>query len=117
MEFPWASRSYDLGSDHWPGHVLAELYPRLQRPLAFTAFRSHSDGNLFHEKGSRPLLLGPGSLETAHTWDEQVQLEEVDLAAAIYLGLCLAAPGPRETRLPVEKESPSGEAGLEQVID
>jgi acetylornithine deacetylase len=70
----------------------------LQRPLAFTAFRSHSDGNLFYEKGSRPLLLGPGSLETAHTWDEQVSLEEVDLAAAIYLGLCLAAPPPQETR-------------------
>jgi acetylornithine deacetylase len=94
VEIPWASRSYDLGSDHWPGHTLATLYPRLQRPLAFTAFRSHSDGNLFYEKGSSPLLLGPGSLETAHTWDEQVSLEEVDLAAAIYLGLCLAVPTP-----------------------
>lgn len=99
VEIPWASRSYDLGSDHWPGHALAELYPRLARPLAFTAFRSHSDGNLFYEKGTRPLLLGPGSLETAHTWDEQVPLEEVDLAAAIYLGLCLAAPGPRDGSL------------------
>ncbi|MGE4542908.1 MAG: M20 family metallopeptidase [Pedobacter sp.] len=118
VEFPWASRSYDLGTDHWPGHVLTELYPRLAWPLGFTAFRSHSDGNLFHEKGCRPLLLGPGALETAHTWDEQVPLKEVDLAAAIYLGLCLAAPGPRETHLSLEdEETGSDEAGLEPIID
>jgi acetylornithine deacetylase len=116
IEFPWASRSYDLGIDHWPGHTLAALYPHLQRPLAFAAFRSHSDGNLFHEKGCRPLLLGPGALETAHTWEEQVPLEEVDLAAAIYLGLCLAAPGPREPHLSREENSPE-EDGLEQIID
>lgn len=118
IDIPWASRSYDLGTDHWAGHLLTTLYPQLNIPLAFTAFRSHSDGNLFFEKGSRPLLLGPGSLETAHTTDEQVPLEEVDLAAAVYLGLCLAAPGPRQPgRPPVESEGEPEDPEMQQAID
>jgi acetylornithine deacetylase len=53
------------------------------------AFRSHSDGNLFFAAGVRPLILGPGSLETAHTPDERVAFEEVSAAARIYAALCL----------------------------
>lgn len=118
FEFPCAGRSYDLGSDHWPAHTLDTLYPQLQYPLAFTAFRSHSDGSLFHEKGSRPLLLGPGSLESAHTWDEQVILAEVDLAAAIYLGLCLAAPPAQGTSASlVDKKDVAGETDLSPSLD
>jgi len=53
------------------------------------AFRSHSDGNLFFAAGSKPLILGPGSLETAHTNEEQVVFDEVTAAARIYAALCL----------------------------
>jgi acetylornithine deacetylase len=58
--------------------------------LRLDAFRSHSDGNLFFAAGTKPLILGPGSLETAHTPDEQVVFAEVTAAARIYAALCLA---------------------------
>jgi acetylornithine deacetylase len=72
--------------------VLEEICPRLNLPLEFEPFRSHSDGNLFHQAGSRPLILGPGSLETAHTAEEQTSLAEVEAAARIYAALALHTP-------------------------
>jgi acetylornithine deacetylase len=62
---------------------------KLGRPLHCDAFRSHSDGNLFFEAGVRPLILGPGALESAHTPDEQTTLAEVAAAARIYTALAL----------------------------
>lgn len=91
MTFTFDSRGYRLDSDNWLATELAELYPRLGLPLKFDAFRSHSDGNLFFEAGVKPLILGPGSLETAHTSDEQTIFSEVVAAARIYAALCLAA--------------------------
>jgi acetylornithine deacetylase len=35
--------------------------------------------------GVRPILLGPGHLEKAHTQDESVSFREVQTAAEIYL--------------------------------
>lgn len=90
MTFTFDSRGYRLDSDNWLATELAELYPRLGLPLKFDAFRSHSDGNLFFEAGVQPLILGPGSLETAHTSDEQTIFSEVVAAARIYAALCLA---------------------------
>lgn len=91
MTFTFDSRGYRLATDNWLATELAELYPRLGLPLKFDAFRSHSDGNLFFEAGVQPLILGPGSLETAHTSDEQTIFSEVVAAARIYAALCLAA--------------------------
>ncbi|MDX9709161.1 MAG: M20/M25/M40 family metallo-hydrolase [Trichloromonas sp.] len=91
MTFTFDSRGYRLDTDNWLATELAELYPRLGLPLKFDAFRSHSDGNLFFEAGVQPLILGPGSLETAHTSDEQTIFSEVVAAARIYAALCLAA--------------------------
>lgn len=42
---------------------------------------------VFFAAGSRPLILGPGSLETAHTPDEQIAFAEVVTAARIYAAL------------------------------
>ena len=89
VNFDFASSGYNLGTDGHLAHVLREIYPRLGRTLNMEAFRSHSDGNLFFAAGSRPLILGPGSLETAHTPDEQVAFDEVTDAARIYTALCL----------------------------
>ena len=69
--------------------ILEEIYPRLNLPLHLVPFRSHSDGNLFYQAGSKPLILGPGSLETAHTADEQTSFAEVEAAARIYAALAL----------------------------
>ncbi len=87
--FDFASPGYDLGSDMRPARIVNEVYPRLGLQPKLDAFRSHSDGNLFFAAGSRPLILGPGSLETAHTPEEQVVFAEVEAAARIYAALCL----------------------------
>ncbi|MBC8016902.1 MAG: M20/M25/M40 family metallo-hydrolase [Verrucomicrobia bacterium] len=90
VTFDFASSGYNLGTTNRPAQVLREVYPRLGLPLQMDAFRSHSDGNLFFAAGVKPLILGPGSLETAHTPDERVIFEEVSSAARIYAALCLS---------------------------
>lgn len=67
--------------------ILDAVYPRLGLRLESAPFRSHSDGNLFYRAGSRPLILGPGFLETAHTAEEETRLSEVEAAARIYAAL------------------------------
>jgi len=52
-----------------------------------TAFRSHSDGSLFHQKGSVPVICGPGQLEVAHTRHEHVSLSETYKAARLYAAM------------------------------
>jgi acetylornithine deacetylase len=91
VDFDFASAGYDLGNDNRLAQLLREVCPMVGLELRLDAFRSHSDGNLFFAAGSRPLILGPGSLETAHTPDEQVIFDEVAAAARIYAALCLGA--------------------------
>ncbi len=80
---------YDLGNDAPPAPQLAAIYKKLGLDLRLDAFRSHSDGNLFYQAGCRPLVLGPGELEVAHTPDEQTSFRQVLDAARIYAALCL----------------------------
>jgi acetylornithine deacetylase len=89
VDFDFASSGYNLGADNLFADMLREIYPRVGLPLRLDAFRSHSDGNLFFAAGAKPLILGPGSLETAHTPDEQIIFAEVEAAARIYAALCL----------------------------
>lgn len=85
--FNFASSGYNLGTGNRPAQILREIYPELGLELRLDAFRSHSDGNLFFAAGSKPLILGPGSLETAHTPDEQVIFDQITAAARIYAAL------------------------------
>jgi len=55
------------------------------------AFRSHSDGNLFYQKGSVPVICGPGRLEVAHTRAEHVSLQETLQAARLYTAMIYEA--------------------------
>ena len=89
VSFDFASCGYDLGTDNHLAQAVREIYSKLDLSLQLKAFRSHSDGNLFFAAGVKPLILGPGSLETAHTPDEQVIFDEVMCAARIYAALCL----------------------------
>jgi len=90
VTFDFASAGYNLGTENHLAQILQEVYPKLGLALEMDAFRSHSDGNLFFAAGVKPLILGPGSLETAHTHDERVIFDEVSTAARIYAALCLA---------------------------
>ena len=89
VTFDFASSGYSLSIDNPLAQILEEVYPLLGLPLQMDPFRSHSDGNLFFAAGVKPLILGPGSLETAHTPDERVDFGEVSAAARIYVALCL----------------------------
>ena len=89
VDFAFEAGGYQLTPDEQLIAVLEEICPRLNLPLEFVPFRSHSDGNLFFQAGSKPLILGPGSLETAHTADEQTSLAEVEAAARVYVALAL----------------------------
>ncbi|MBU5613167.1 M20 family metallopeptidase [Geomonas azotofigens] len=89
VAFDFASAGYNLGTDNPLARILEQTYQRLGLTLKFEAFRSHSDGNLFHAAGCRPLILGPGALEISHTPEEQVNFAEVLAAARIYAALCL----------------------------
>jgi acetylornithine deacetylase len=44
---------------------------------------------LFFQKDVQPIILGPGSLETAHTSDEHVRFDQVITATRIYAALAL----------------------------
>lgn len=90
--FDFEAGGYQLALDNRLMEVLEEVCPRLNLPLEFEPFRSHSDGNLFYQAGSRPLILGPGSLETSHTAEEQTSLAEVEAAARVYAALALGSP-------------------------
>ncbi len=89
VSFDFAARGYDLGTDSQLVRLLEKAYPAVGLPLRFDAFRSHSDGNLFFEAGVKPLILGPGALEVAHTPEEHIALDQVTAAAKIYAALCL----------------------------
>jgi len=68
-------RAFDAADLHW-------------KPVAF---RSHSDGNLFYQKGSVPVICGPGRLEVAHTRAEHVSLRETAQAARLYAAMIYEA--------------------------
>ena len=53
-------------------------------------FRSHSDGNILWAAGVNPIILGPGSLEAAHTPEESVSFNQVAQAAQLYANYALA---------------------------
>jgi acetylornithine deacetylase len=54
------------------------------------AFRSHSDANLLWAAGAKPILLGPGQLEKAHSRDEDVSFQQVLTASRIYYDILKA---------------------------
>lgn len=91
VTFDFASAGYALAANNDLAKILDPVYNTLGLKLRLDAFRSHSDGNLFFAAGTKPLILGPGALETAHTSAEHVIFDEVISAARIYAALCIGA--------------------------
>lgn len=90
LRFATIHSGYEL-PQKWPMmEIIQKIY--LDRSLTWQpqAFRSHSDANLLWAAGMKPILLGPGELEKAHTPDESVSFSQVLLAAQIYLDLLLS---------------------------
>ncbi|UCF95715.1 MAG: M20/M25/M40 family metallo-hydrolase [Desulfobacterales bacterium] len=76
---------YELPEKGQAVEALQQTYARHGLLWATDAFRSHSDANQIWAAGTKPILLGPGQLEQAHSEDEAVSFEQVCLAAQIYL--------------------------------
>jgi acetylornithine deacetylase len=89
LNFQVNAAGYELPVKGPVPRMLSESYEELGLPLLFETFRSHSDGNLFFQKDVQPIILGPGSLETAHTSDEHVRFDQVITATRIYAALAL----------------------------
>jgi acetylornithine deacetylase len=66
---------------------LKRVYLERRLPWEPQAFPSHSDANLLWAAGIKPVILGPGSLEQAHSPHESVSFEQVLTAANIYYDL------------------------------
>jgi len=81
---------YDLPEKGQIPETLKKVYAELQLPWQPQAFRSHSDANLLWASGTKPVILGPGGLEQAHSPDEFVSFEQVLLASKVYYGLLAA---------------------------
>ncbi|MFZ5571465.1 MAG: M20 family metallopeptidase [Thermodesulfobacteriota bacterium] len=64
--------------------ILKGVFKDHALPWKTSAFRSHSDANQIFAAGAKPILLGPGQLEKAHTQDESVPFHQVVKAAELY---------------------------------
>lgn len=76
---------YELPEKGPAADCLKAVFARHDLPWQTDAFKSHSDANQMFASGTRPILLGPGLLEKAHTQDESVSFPEVLTAARVYL--------------------------------
>lgn len=73
--------------------ALKNVYSEQQLPWEPLAFRSHSDANLLWAAGIKPIILGPGRLDLAHSPDESISFEQVLLASKVYRSLLSSLSG------------------------
>jgi acetylornithine deacetylase len=71
--------------------ALQAAFARNQLAWLPDAFRSHSDANQIWAAGTKPILLGPGRLDLAHSEEESIAFAQVCQAAALYLDIMHAA--------------------------
>lgn len=68
---------------------LQKVYAKRNIHWKTNTFRSHSDANQLWAAGIKPILLGAGRLEMAHTPEESVSFQKICKAAQIYADLIL----------------------------
>lgn len=69
--------------------LLRSVFARHDLDVTPVSFPSHSDANTLWAAGIKPVLMGPGMLEKAHTAEESVALSQVQSASQIYTDLAL----------------------------
>lgn len=94
VDLNFRAATIDAGYELPPrGPVISALqsaFATNRLPWSTDAFRSHSDANQIWAAGAKPVLLGPGRLEQAHSEEESVDFEQVCQAARLYLDTMLA---------------------------
>jgi acetylornithine deacetylase len=89
IQFNTIHAGYELPQKGPLVELLKATYDRHRLAFTPTSFPSHSDANTLWAAGIKPILLGPGRLEKAHTAEESVSLSQVALASQIYMDLIM----------------------------
>jgi len=89
IQFNTIHAGYELPDRGPIVNVLKKVYRRHKIPFETGSFPSHSDANILWAAGVKPILLGPGKLEKAHTADESISLSQVVQTAQIYVDIAL----------------------------
>jgi acetylornithine deacetylase len=87
VRFETAHSGYRVSQDRKLVKKLRTIFEKLSLPWEPQDFRSHSDGNVLWASGIDPIVLGPGSLEKAHTAEESVAFDQVLKASELYLAI------------------------------
>lgn len=87
MRFLTIDTGYELPEKGVLVDKIKEMFKRHTIPWEPLPFRSHSDANRLWASGVRPVILGPGELEKAHSPDESVFWGRVLKASELYLDL------------------------------
>ena len=89
LTFGFRDSGYDIPTRGALFESIRAVYSQFDLPFEPQSFPSHSDGCQLFQAGIRPILLGPGSLEKAHTQDESVPFSQVLKAAQLYLAMAM----------------------------
>jgi acetylornithine deacetylase len=87
LSFVSVHSGYELPEKGELAEKLKRIYLERRLPWEPQAFPSHSDANVLWAAGIKPIILGPGSLEQAHSLHESVSFEQVLTAMNIYYDL------------------------------
>ncbi|MBU0996264.1 MAG: M20/M25/M40 family metallo-hydrolase [Proteobacteria bacterium] len=89
MAFLTIHSGYQLPDKGILPEILKHIYQAQALPWKPGAFPSHSDANFLWASGIKTILLGPGTIDKAHTEDESVFFSQVCGAAEIYLEILM----------------------------
>ncbi len=90
MTFLTIHSGYQLPDKGKLPEIVKHIYQARGLPWKPGDFPSHSDANFLWAAGIKTILLGPGTIEKAHTEDESVFFSQVRSAAEIYLEILCA---------------------------
>lgn len=85
--------SFETAPDQQICTIAKQTLDELQLESEFVGYEQVSDGRFFAEKGIPTILIGPGIAGTAHTPDEQLELDQYLEAIKIYALLAINALG------------------------
>jgi acetylornithine deacetylase len=84
LAFDTIHSGFELPEKGYLPELLKQTFETLSMPWHSTFFPSHSDANLLWQAGVKPVMLGPGDLDRAHSEEESVPFAQVEQAAKLY---------------------------------
>jgi acetylornithine deacetylase len=90
LRFEDTYSGYRISEERIMVKKLKDIFQTMSLPWNPKDFRSHSDANVLWAAGVDPIILGPGSLEAAHSPNESVSFSQVIQTAQLYLHFALS---------------------------